>query len=249
MSCQLDHSEYIREAENASTAVLLIHGIAGTPAHFRQLIPVIPTDWSIYNLLLDGHGGAVRDFSATSMKKWKAQVAARLEQLLNRYEAVYLVAHSMGTLFSIQAAIAHPDQIKGLFLLAVPTRPWVRFTTMCTCLRVSFGNIKPTDTSAIAMQNATSICLTSRLWAYIGWIPRMLELLSEIRKTRKLLPGLTVPTMSFQSKVDELVSARSIRDMETHPVIQNTVLHHSGHFAYGDEDMKLLQTRLKRLLK
>ena len=66
----MDHRAYIRIVEDSDTAVLMIHGIAGSPAHFRDLIPVIPADWSVYNILLDGHGGTVSDFSRTSMKKW-----------------------------------------------------------------------------------------------------------------------------------------------------------------------------------
>ena len=68
----MDHSEYIR-VNSSETAVLMIHGIAGTPAHFRELIPVIPEDWAVYNILLDGHGKNVEDFGRSSMQKWKDQ--------------------------------------------------------------------------------------------------------------------------------------------------------------------------------
>ena len=37
------------------------------------------------NLLLDGHGRNVQDFAATSMKKWKAQVATTLKELFSQY--------------------------------------------------------------------------------------------------------------------------------------------------------------------
>jgi hypothetical protein len=58
-----------------------------------------------------------------------------------------------------------------------------------------------------------------------------------------------VPTLTFQSHTDELVSVRSCRDLEEHPYITNTLLFQSGHFAYGKSDTALLQTRLKALLK
>jgi len=58
-----------------------------------------------------------------------------------------------------------------------------------------------------------------------------------------------VPCLSFQSHVDELVSIRSCKDLENHPYIQNTVLYNSGHFAYGEDDLQLLQDRLKDFLK
>lgn len=242
----IDHGPYTREVESATTAVLMIHGIAGTPAHFRELIPVIPETMSVYNILLDGHGGSVKDFARTSMKKWKDQALGAVTELSQRYEKLYIVAHSMGTLFAIRAAIEQPEKIRGLFLLAVPSRPWVRFSTWCTSVQLALG--KENERTRI-LGDACSIRLQRNLLSYIGWIPRFWELLMEVRKVRKLLPQLNTPTMSFQSKVDELVSARSIGDLEVHPVIQNTVLYDSGHFAYGEQDILLLQKRLKAMLR
>ncbi len=245
----MNHQEYIRIVPGSRKAVLMIHGIAGTPAHFRDLIPVIPADWSVYNILLDGHGKTVRDFSNTSMKKWKAQVAAVLETLFAQYAHIVLVGHSMGTLFSIESAVAHPEKIDGLFLLAVPTRPQYPLSTLATSLRVSQGNISPEDTAALAMASASGIALVKNPFAYIGWLPRMAELLVLCRQVRKLLPQLAVPCRTYQSQVDELVSARSIKDLEGHPYIKNTVLTDSGHFAYGPEDTQLLQKQLQKILE
>ena len=54
----MNHAPYFRKGTGRN-AVLLIHGIAGSPAHFRDLVPVIPEPFSVYNILLDGHSGAV----------------------------------------------------------------------------------------------------------------------------------------------------------------------------------------------
>ena len=244
----MDHSEYIRIAENSSNAVLMIHGIAGTPAHFRDLLPAIPDSWSVYNILLDGHGKMAADFSATSMKKWKAQVAEVLQQLLERYEKIVIVAHSMGTLFAIQAAVNHPDRITALFLLAVPLRVHVPLNTVAGGLRVALGKTQG-HVVASAMADDCSIRHDGHLWKYIGWTPRLLELLEEIRWVRGLLPRLRVPCQAFQSETDELVSESAIRELERNRRIQVTVLKNSGHFAYGKEDAVLLRQRLQEMLK
>ena len=241
----IDHSPFTRHG-SGKDAVLLIHGIAGSPGHFRDLVSSIPVEFSVYNILLDGHNGSVKDFSGTSMVKWKAQVKACLEDLFARHENVVIVAHSMGTLFAIQAAMDNPDRIPALFLLSVPTRPWMRLSTMVTAIKVAWGKID--DDRTRAMRSDTGIRLTKKLWQYIGWVPRMVELLAECNRVRKIIPQLTVPTQTYQSQVDELVSIRSCRDLSNHPYISNTILHHSGHFVYGPEDTKLLQTRLTELL-
>lgn len=245
----MDHNPYIRDIPGSPVAVLMIHGIAGTPAHFRDLLPLIPENWTVHNIVLDGHRGSVSDFAANSMDAWRSQAVREVERLLYRHEKLILIAHSMGTLFSIQAAIRHPERIPFLFLLNVPTRPWVRFSTMLTSLRVSGGNLRENDTAGWAMKNATCIRLERGIWKYAGWIPRLVELLGEIHRTRKLLPQLSVPTLAFQSRVDELVSFDSCRDLANHPHITLTVLECSGHFQYGPEDTKRLQTALLRQIE
>lgn len=240
----MPHSEYIREVPGSRSAVLLIHGILGTPRHFDQLVPLIPPDWSVYNILLDGHGGKVADFSHTSMKKWRAQVTSLLDRLLERYDRVILVAHSMGTLFSIQEAVRRPEKIQFLFLLQSPLRPRLKLGTAVRSALLPFGIVLG---DAEMMRSDCSITLEPNLFKYIGWIPRFVELLAECRQTRKLLPQLTAPCHFYQSQHDELVSNRSARDLQKHPHLPTTVLPNSGHFGYTGEDLELLKTEFQSL--
>jgi esterase/lipase len=83
------HQEIIRIVPGSRYAVLMLHGILGTPDHFRELLPLVPETWTVHALLLDGHGGGVKDFSETSMEKWKDQVFSRVEEIL-RYSDLYL---------------------------------------------------------------------------------------------------------------------------------------------------------------
>ena len=56
-----------RIVPQSDTAVLFIHGIIGTPNYFNRFIPLIPEDWTVCNLLLDGHGKGI-DASGCSFK-------------------------------------------------------------------------------------------------------------------------------------------------------------------------------------
>jgi len=243
----MKHAPYIRMAENADSAVLLVHGIVGTPAHFTDLLPVIPESWSIYNILLDGHGGEVEDFSHTNMKKWETQVQVQLDKILVTHRRVLIVAHSMGTLFAIQEAIRCPDRVMGLFLLNVPLVPFVRPSTWINAVKAALGKAG-NSLSAQAMLADCGVELSPNLLKYLGWIPRFWELLVKIRKTKLLLPRLEVPTHTFQSRHDELVSLRSCNYLEGHPHITNTVLENSGHFGYSGADTTLLRAKLTDML-
>lgn len=242
----IDHSEFLRKTENHNIAVLMIHGIVGSPAHFRKFVDLIPQDWTFYNILLDGNGKGVADFGKSSMKKWKMQVNSVVEDLLREHQQILIVAHSMGTLFAIQTAIDNPERIVGLFLLSVPTRPWIRFSTIRTSLRVLRGK---SGEDVMRMINDTSIKLDKNPLKYISWVPRYAELLVEVHRVRKIIPQLKVPTLTFQSHVDELVSVRSVKDLEGHPFIKNTVLYESGHFDYGEKDVLLIRNKLSDIIK
>ena len=239
---------YERIVPGARYAALCIHGIVGTPMHFRDLLPLIPEDWSICNMLLDGHGGQVEDFSRTSMKKWKTQVSAQLDRLLLTHEQVLIVAHSMGTLFAMDESIRRPERIRGLFLLDVPLTPRVTPGAAVSSLRLAFGQAKP-NTPAGDMQNASGVHLTPKLWKYLSWLPRFWELLAEAHRSKVKLSQIFVPCLAFQSRQDELVSRRAYRILLEHPHIQVSELPNSGHFSYKGADLELLQIKLSRLIQ
>lgn len=239
------HEPLTCTVKGSRQAVVMIHGILGTPDHFLFLLPLIPKDWSVYSVLLDGHGGTVADFSHTSMKKWKNQVTQLLDDIFEKYDRVILVAHSMGTLFSIQEAVRRPEKILGLFLLQVPLRPRLKPTTAVKATLLAFGVVSK---GAERMLRDTSIRLEPWLWKYIGWIPRFLELFSECAATRKILEELTVPCWAFQSEKDELVSNRSARDLIRCGKIRVTCLPESGHFGHTGRDLQLLQEAFREML-
>lgn len=234
------HTEYIRTVPGAKYAVMLIHGILSTPKFWDDFVKIIPDDYSIYNLLLEGHGGEVEDFSKTSMDAWRSQIKGFFDAIASRYEKIILVGHSMGTLFSIQRAVARPDKVAALFLLASPMTVKVKPTVVRYSLRIVFDKVdesKPIERSA---KETLSIRPTKKMWKYIPWAPRFLELFSEIKRTRPLIDRLTVPTFVFQSKLDELVSIKSAEYFRGHDGISLSVLHTSSHQCHSAEDKALL---------
>lgn len=233
------HNPYIRLVSGADTAVMFIHGIAGTPNHFRDLIPLVelvPEAWSVYNVLLPGHGGSVKDFARSSRRLWKSYVREVFEELANNHERVILVGHSMGTLFSIQLALEFPDKIPLLFLLAVPMRPYVALPAVSNSLRLALGKLRPDKPMEAAIGTACGCTPTWRLWKYLGWIPRFIDLFLEIHHTEKVMGALKVPAIVFQSRRDELVMGSSVRVLMQKGIENVRILPNSGHFYYHSED-------------
>lgn len=236
------HHEYQRIIPDADTAVLCIHGIIGSPDHFDILIPLIPKDFSVYNLLLDGHGKNAVDFSHTSMKKWEMQVSQAVCMLKQTHKYLYIVAHSMGTLFAIEESI-HCANIRGLFLLAVPIFPAPKLLMFQNAVKVYLGNIHEDDLFGNAAKASCSIATSRNPLHYAGWILRYAELYNKIRKTRKLLPDLKAPTVAIQSRLDEMVARNADDYLKSHSTMKVLTLEHSYHYLYDPADLILLKSQ------
>lgn len=228
----------VRYIQGADIAILFIHGILGTPDHFKPFLPLVPPNCSTYNILLKGHGGSVKDFSSASMAEWKQQVHEAVRELSATHNKVIIAAHSMGTLFAIREAIDTP--IAALFLLNVPLKLRIKFQLLKTSWRIFRGNIKSNDVWSVAAQNAYGIERDTHIFRYLGWLPRYLELFSEIRKTRKIAHKLSIPCQVYLSLKDEMVSPESGKLFEGNPCVTVKYLHSSGHYYYSSRDKQLL---------
>ena len=244
----LEAQSYEKILPHANTAILYIHGILGTPLHFRDFFP-LADHCSQYSILLAGHGGEARDFSRASMGIWKQQVHSKILELLDTHRDLLIVAHSMGTLFAISEALAFPDRVKGLFLLAAPLKVAVRPVLAVNCWKVFWGTVSPGDSVALAAQRAYGIRQDFRIWRYLGWAPRYIELFREIRRVRSQLCHLTVPVIAYQSSLDEMVSPKAARLLQAVPSAQVEVLNHATHFYYDPQELTSILNRFSEFVQ
>lgn len=238
------HKETVRILPNAKTAVLFIHGICGTPNHFRYLLPLeelVPDDWSVYNMVLDGHCKGVKDFAQSSMEQWQTHAQRVFSQLCDTHERVVLVGHSMGTLFSIRMAQERPEKVPLMFLIAVPLRFWPRLFGIRNILRLAFERLDKSDPLQAAMEVVCGIQTTKKIWKYIPWLPRMVELLREMSRTAKVLSQITVPAIAYQSEKDELVANKSRKLLEKCGRVEVHNLLKSTHFYYHPQDVEVVR--------
>ncbi len=233
----MNHSPYIKEVADIKTAVLMIHGILGTPRHFDFILPHIPADYSIYNILLSGHGKGVMDFAHSSMEKWTQQVSDLMNKLSIKYENIIIVAHSMGTLFAIDEAIKHSDKVRFIFLLNTPLKIRLRFQMVKNALKVTFTNIDESDIQAVATKNACSIKTSKNIFIYLLWIPRYMELFRKISYTRKKISLLSTQSFAFHSINDEMVSIKACDYLQKSKNIKLYILNDSSHYYYSKNNL------------
>ncbi len=231
-------------------AVLFIHGIVGSPAHFRQVIDLeerVPKDWSFVNLCLPGHGGTVGDFGRSRLRLWREAAFRAFEELAASHEKIVIVGHSMGCLFAMQIALKYPEMVDKLYLLQVPLHLGLRFSGVMNLMRFPFGWIRKDDPAGQAMLAACGVESTPWIFHYATWIPRMVELLHEMHSTAKRVQELTVPAIAFQSRKDEMVSNRSAETLRKSGRVEVVELENSTHFYYTPADQERMQAEFDRL--
>ena len=231
----MNHSPFYRKQPKADTAVLLIHGILSTPRHFDFLIPHIPTEYSVYNILLTGHGGSVADFSKASMMQWKDQIASILTELEAQYDRIFVIGHSLGSLLALHAYQTH-NAISGLILLNTPLSPKLPLTMMGRSLRFAFGNVHTDDPNDVLCYQDLGILLEPYLWKYIPWIPNFISLLRLAHKCRSLTSKLQCPCYVFLGHKDELVRISSRRWLQNNSNIILEEFENGTHFGYSPEE-------------
>ena len=229
----------------AQKAVLFVHGIVSTPRFFDEYIPALPADCSAYSILLPGHGGTVKDFGRHSAKEWENHVRAAIDELRESHDQVYIVAHSLGTLLAIRAAVADSTRIAGLLLLCVPLRIWAKPSAL---LHNTLKGVGLAENNA-ELRTYYGVDQDWRVWRYIRWIPRYLELFAQSRAARREVSGLTVPTLVCMAQKDELVSLRSVKEMADNPAIEVRLMPGSRHHEFAPQDKAALLDALRGMLQ
>ena len=243
----LQHRQTLHLVPGAENAVLMIHGICCTPRHFDFLMPSIPENWSVHSLLLDGHGGTVRDFSKASMARWKRQTEDALQDLCKTHKRVLLVGYSLGCLLGMEAAQQYP-QVKAMLLLNPPLHPMLHPKMVPMSLRMAFGKVNTANPREAALFQDIGIALEPWLWKYIGWIPRFWELLVLCGKCRPVARKIAVPCEAFLAKKDEMVSLRSRKHFENNPSVTLHYMQEAGHSYYTEEDRRQMAFSLQKMI-
>jgi len=217
--------------------VLFLHGILGTPHHFDFLLPYVPESWSLWSLLLPGHGGSCGDFGRSSMAEWEDAVEEALDELRCGHDRIFLVGHSMGTLLAVRAAAENPEKIAGIFALAMPLKIGFTAKAAMASLHVAFRPADKDSPFLRTSREATGVALSKNPLAYAAWIPRFLELFHLSREVRGMMTVLPVPCLALQSARDELVSPASLKYIFGAKAV---VLPDSSHYFYNTGDRETI---------
>ncbi len=100
-------------------AVLLIHGLTGTPAEMRHIAKRLKKrGFSVMCPQLAGHCGTERELKRSTWQDWYLSIDHAFEALKREHTHVYVSGLSMGALLALKLADEKGQRVNGLGLLS-----------------------------------------------------------------------------------------------------------------------------------
>jgi carboxylesterase len=107
------------EMGEGDRAVMLIHGIAGSPAQVRTVGEFLAEEgYKVYAPLLPGHGTHYSNLYYIGWHEWYDHVAAEYQRLKKLHQEVYVVGFSLGATLSLRLSAEFP--VDKLVLISTP---------------------------------------------------------------------------------------------------------------------------------
>ncbi len=228
------------ELQGGPDAVLLLHGLTGTPFEMRHVAERLHAlGMRCRAPILPGHGGDPRALAALTWADW-VEGARRELTALGRPRRTFLVGCSMGALVACALAHALPDEVDALALLA-PALQLAGTARLAGALarRTPLGELLPpvpklggSDVRDRAMRRANPTMPAVPLRA-VG------ELVDLGRHVDALLPGIAAPALVVAGRLDHTVklsgARRLARRIGSGPA-RLVVLERSGHLVGIDRE-------------
>lgn len=105
---------------NSEHAVLLVHGLTGTPAEMKHYGKQIARKGlSVVCPVLAGHCASIDALSQTSWQQWLASIEAVFLEMRKHYKTVFISGLSMGALIALLLAEKYQAEVAGVILLSV----------------------------------------------------------------------------------------------------------------------------------
>lgn len=104
-------------------AVVFVHGISGSPAHFREMAEhCAEAGFTARGVLLPGHGTKARHLRRVTWHDWYDHCATEIRTLQRTHRAVHVVGYSIGAALALELA-AGEGTLGRLVLLSAPMNP------------------------------------------------------------------------------------------------------------------------------
>jgi len=110
---------YAEQGDVAGHPVILLHGYSDSWFSFSRILPLLPARYHVYALDQRGHGDSEQPARGNAPRDLAADVIAFMDA--KGIERATVVGHSMGSIVAQQVALAAPERVARLVLVASVT--------------------------------------------------------------------------------------------------------------------------------
>ena len=240
--------------ENNQRAVLLLHGMTGSPFEMKQYGKNLhKAGFNVYCPCLPGHGKDLLNVKKIKWQDWFNFAEEEYIKLKQSYSEVYLGGICMGAVLALAIAEKHKD-VSGIIAVSTTlfldgwTIPWYSFLFplgLHTILRFyySFPEQDPYGIKNEIVRRKISSLLKENTVA-LNYIPMtcVYELLEMSKQVRKSIRNINQPILIIHSNRDDLTSLKSAdfvyRNVSS-AVKDYIILKNSYHLITMDNDKDL----------
>lgn len=259
---------YLRARERLDSdlpPLILIHGFGASIEHWRNNIPAIAKDRTVYALDLLGFGASRKADTDYSAALWTEQVHDFWQTFIG--VRAILVGNSIGSLVCLNATATYPEMVEGLVMLSLPDVS-VREDMLPPLISPVVTAIENLFASPLLIKNLLKFVRRPKIirkWAGVAYpnqaavTDELVEILSSpaydqgsgqtlyrlarsVRKAsfaesvRDLLPQITVPMLLVWGLKDKMIPPQQAQAIATlNPLIKLIELEDIGHCPH-DED-------------
>ena len=216
--------ELLNEDRTTSRAVLLFHGMTGSPYEMKKYGQFLCSlGYDVYCDCLPGHGDKVEDIYTVTYKDWLNHAYKRFKELRGKYKEVYLSGLCLGAVLAVAVAEKYPDEVDGIVALSTTLfldgwrLPWYKiFIPIGLSTIVRFYYTYP-ECEPHGIKNERTRAVVKKLLekSDVGMMDFpmtcIFELLKLSRKVRnkKSLNKVICPILFIHSEEDDLTLKRS----------------------------------------
>lgn len=218
MNAKLD---FIFETKDSQKAVLLFHGLTGSPFEMRQYGKYLfKSGFDVYCPTLPGHGENIDSIQKARWQEWVKFSLEQYKKLKLTYNEVYVAGLCMGAVLALAIAEEHKD-VSGIISLSTTlfldgwTMPWYKFLMplgLNTVLKYyyTFPENDPYGIKNETVRKKISALLKENTVAF-DRIPMscVFELLELSKFVRKRISRVSCPILVIHSEYDNLTSLKS----------------------------------------
>lgn len=257
-----DHSI---ELTGGKHAVLLIHGLTGSPFEMKHLARRLhKAGFSVRGTCLAGHCSTIEHLKGTGWQDWYGTVIETFREMRKEHETVSAAGLCMGALFALYLAAEVGEELSAISLLSTTifydgwSLPWYRFLLPVSYLPpvryfYSYREREPYGIKNESIRRYMAAFLEENSVAYSKFPSQsMHELFKLIRRVKKVLPLVRVPTLILHALEDDIASIKNAEYVEEHissSVKRKVFLDDSYHMLTLDNQKELVAEETIRFFK